>query len=190
VLTHLCEVLSRRPDIQDQMSTEINTVLERFNGEINHESTRDSEIPYTLGVIKEALRLFPSGIRSERMCTQDWSSKQHGISISKGTNVVIAAWAANRNPDVYESPDEFIPERWLPENKDKLNPYAFTTFGFGVRNCLGMRFAFEGLKLFVCNLIREFRIERRSDTEIAYKKGTAFLVVFEAPVNVDLVMRT
>jgi len=116
-LTHLFEVLSRRSDIQKKMQKELECSLEKVNGEINHESTRDSEIPYIVGVIKETLRLFPSVVRPGRMCTADWTSSEHDISISKRTRVIISAWAANRNPEVYESPEDFVPERWLPENK-------------------------------------------------------------------------
>jgi len=61
-------------------------------------SARENKIPYTLGVIKESLRLFPSAIRPEIVCTADWTTKeQGGMSNKKGTKIVIAAWAANRN---------------------------------------------------------------------------------------------
>lgn len=39
------------------------------------------------------------------------------------------------NPEYFENPEEFIPERWLKESK--YPTYAFTPFSAGPRNCLG-----------------------------------------------------
>ena len=60
--------------------------------------------------------------------------------------------------------------RWTPENKAKLNPYAYMPFGMGPRNCLAMRFGLEEVKLILCKLIKEFH----------------FFPVEETPVNIWL----
>ena len=44
-----------------------------------------------------------------------------------------------RMPELYSEPDEFIPERWDKENKDKLpSMFAHLPFGFGPRMCAGV----------------------------------------------------
>lgn len=48
--------------------------------------------------------------------------------------------------DNYTNPDQFIPERWLKTTTGELsyknaNPFAYLPFGFGTRNCIGMRIA-------------------------------------------------
>lgn len=48
---------------------------------------------------------------------------------------MITAWAVHRNENEYPDPEEYKPERFLPENKKEMNPYAFMTFGTGPRNC-------------------------------------------------------
>lgn len=196
-LSHLLLALANKPDIQEKMHTELLEALarrrqsdkgvEKDQPEIDHELIQDSEIPYITSCINESLRLAPPLGRPERICTKDWDYK--GISIKKGTVVMLAAWAANRNPMVYsDRPEEFVPERFLPENKGKLDPYGFSSFGFGPRNCIGMRFAYENLKLFTCNLVKNFRVEKRADTSMNYKPGTTVLLGFGS-LYLDLVQR-
>jgi len=50
------------------------------------------------------------------------------------------------------------------------------------------RFAYESMKLFLCNLVKEFRVELREDTKLNYKKGSTLLVAF-TPLYLDLVLR-
>ncbi|ODM91536.1 Cytochrome P450 3A4 [Orchesella cincta] len=187
VLSHFLLALAENPECQEKMHEEIMSVLKRKgNTEINHDTIHESEIPYIQACIYECLRLAPPLVRPERICTKDWSYK--GYSIKKGTRVMLAAWAANRNPEIYPNPESFKPERFLPENKGSLEPYAFTSFGFGPRNCIGMRFAYEDLKLFAANFAKDFRVEKRQDTEIKYKTGATLLMGF-SPLYVDLVKR-
>ncbi|CAL8117001.1 unnamed protein product [Orchesella dallaii] len=188
-LSHLLLHLADNPEIQEKMHEEVMSSLEKKGGKggIDHELIQESEIPYTTAVILETLRITPPLVRPERICTQDWTYK--GFSIKKGTHVLLASWAANRNPKVYpDDPEVFKPERFLAENKSGLDPYGFTAFGFGPRNCIGMRFGYENLKLFTCNLVKNFRVERRPDTEMKYKYGTYILLGF-SPLYFDLVKR-
>ncbi|CAL8102557.1 unnamed protein product [Orchesella dallaii] len=191
LLSHLLFYLADNPEVQEKMNAEVISALKKKEaggkGGIDHDLIQDSEIPYITACIMESLRLAPPVLRSERICTKDWSYK--GISIKKGTQVMLAAWPANRNPKVYpDEPEAFKPERFLPENKAGLEPYAFTAFGFGPRNCIGTRFAFESLKLFTCNLVKTFRVERRADTQLKYKGG-AYIMLGFSPLYLDLVKR-
>ncbi|ODM96045.1 Cytochrome P450 3A21 [Orchesella cincta] len=143
-LSHLLLALADNPACQEKMHGEIMSVLKRQgNAEINHDTIHESNIPFIQACIYESLRLAPPLLRPERICTKDWSHK--GYSIRKGTHIMLASWAANRNPEVYPDPEAFKPERFLPENKKTLEAFAFSSFGFGPRNCIGMRFAYENV---------------------------------------------
>ena len=135
-----------------------------------------------------SLRLYPTFIRPERVCTAEWSCREFGIRIPKGQVVMIASWAANRNPDVYDSPDEFRPDRFLPGNKASLNPYAFSSFGFGHRNCIGTRFAYESLRIGLATIFNEYRFEARSDTQLKFKPGVIMILQYE-PLYLEAVKR-
>lgn len=47
----------------------------------------------------------------------------------------------------FSQPNKFIPERWLKEPSDEVqsaksaHPFTYKPFGFGVRSCIGRRFA-------------------------------------------------
>lgn len=56
--------------------------------------------------------------------------------------------------------------RWAPENKDQRNPYAFLSFGAGPRNCIGMRFAMEELKIALFTLVRALRFFPVDETPV------------------------
>jgi len=91
---------------------------------------------------------------------------------------MIPSWAARRNPNIYERPDEFISERFLPDenNKVKLNPFAFTSFGFGHRSCIGVRHLYECMRMGISHLVKSFRFELREDTKVNFKPGMILLL--------------
>lgn len=196
VLCHLFLHMAENPEVQEKMHLELTKVMARKHGaesgskskdEIDHNLIQDSEIPYIIACINESMRLAPPIYRPERVCTKDWS--HNGISIKKDTVVMLAAWPANRNSKVYlDEPDKYKPERFLPENKTTLHPYAFSSFGFGPRRCIGMRFGYETLKIFVCYFVKNFRVEKRADTFLKYRPGSLIIVNLE-PLFLDLVQR-
>ena len=59
--------------------------------------------------------------------------------------------------------------RWSPENKSKLNSYAYMPFGMGPRNCVGMRFALEEIKITLCSLVQHFRFFAIEETPVRKK---------------------
>lgn len=46
-----------------------------------------------------------------------------------------------RNPQEFNNPDEFIPERWLRNEIREFSPFTSLPFGFGARSCVGRRVA-------------------------------------------------
>lgn len=56
--------------------------------------------------------------------------------------------------------------RFSPENKGNIQPCTFIPFGFGPRNCIGMRFALLSAKMALVRTLQEFRMEISPETEV------------------------
>lgn len=79
--------------------------------------------------------------------------------IPAGTNVIIALYAISRDPQYFDQPDEFIPERFLAtNNSSKKNSFAFVPFSAGPRNCIGQKFAMLEMKTFLYKLLRNYEL--------------------------------
>ena len=54
-----------------------------------------------------------------------------GYALPPGTIVSTQAWSMHRVPEVFPSPDTFLPERWMPLNgseaeEERLNMWVLT----------------------------------------------------------------
>ena len=62
-----------------------------------------------------------------------------GIKVKAGTSLVVPLFAIGRDPNLWDDPDEFIPERWLISDEPTRRPdeYMLPVFWAGPRLCLG-----------------------------------------------------
>jgi cytochrome P450 family 4 len=82
----------------------------------------------------ETLRLRPPAPGVDRAVAEDCELK--GYKMKKGYNVVLFFHPVHLDPNLWEKPLEFIPERWQKQQEDHLkHPYAFLPFNAGERNC-------------------------------------------------------
>ena len=188
-LTMLAYNLAKNPNIQNELIEEIDTLSHKFAGKLDHDALEGAEL--LTACITETVRLSPAFPRPDRLCTKDWSYNEDGksLSLKKGDLVLIPCWAANRNPDIFTDPEEFKPERFMGESRKKIHPYGMTSFGFGPRNCIGMRMAYEIVKIIICRILKDYRLEERNDTKLNLLAGFGFVTRWTDPIIVDLVKR-
>ena len=117
-----------------------------------------NQLPFTIAVIKEAMRLFPAG-SSTRSGEPGFFLVENGRQYpTDGCIVWSLHQAIHREPLYWPQPDTFLPERWLVPNGDPLYPVkgAWRPFEFGPRNCIGQELAMLELKLVMVMTLREF----------------------------------
>ncbi|KAL9116354.1 MAG: hypothetical protein Q9187_007120 [Circinaria calcarea] len=134
-----------------------------------------SKIPYTVGVIKEVLRLFPPA-SSVRGGEKGFSINVNGQQYpTEGFMVWSIHHAMGRDPRYWPHPDTFIPERWLVLEGDPLYPIkgAYRPFEFGPRNCIGQELATLEIKLIMAMSVRTFDVRADFETwdRLHPKKG-------------------
>ncbi|MBH5337777.1 cytochrome P450 [Streptomyces pactum] len=107
-------------------------------------------------VINESMRLFPPSPTIPRQAKKDALIGSH--TAPRGAMVMLNVAAIHRDPDVWERPDEFLPERFAGGTPGKG---TYLPFGAGAHMCIGKGFAMMEMSLLVENVVRKFEISLR-----------------------------
>ncbi|XP_042062199.1 cytochrome P450 736A117-like [Salvia splendens] len=111
---------------------------------------------YLKAVIKESLRLHPPfPLLLPRIATRDVKVK--GYDVAAGTVVMVSFWAIGRDPELWDEPDKFMPERFLNSSIDfKGADFELIPFGAGRRGCPGIAYSMAVIELLVANIVAKF----------------------------------
>ncbi|GGM17860.1 cytochrome P450 [Deinococcus aerophilus] len=110
-------------------------------------------------VLKETLRLHPPGWMGSRRLSRDL--EWNGVRLPRGALALYAPYLSARDPELWEGPTAFRPERW----EHKPPAWAYLPFGGGERLCLGMHLA-QMLILDVLSALPSLRAVRGDDTPV------------------------
>nr|AYM55615.1 cytochrome p450 [Croton stellatopilosus] len=145
--------LMKNPSAMQKAQEEVRrTVGEK--GFANEEDTQKLE--YMKAVIKETLRLQPVvPLLLPRESSQN--CRLEGYDIPCKTVVYVNAWAIGKDPQVWENPEEFCPERFMANSIDlKGNDFGLIPFGAGRRICPGIYMGLSTVELSLANLLYKF----------------------------------
>ncbi|XP_030034188.2 cytochrome P450 6B2 [Manduca sexta] len=153
--------LAKRPDIQEKVLEEVDTYIKKYNNKLNYNVV--SELPYLDACIDEALRFYPvlSSLNREAMADYTFPT---GLKVEKGMRIHIPVYHLQRDPKYFPEPEVFRPERFLGEEKLKINPHVYMPFGGGPRFCIGMRFAKMQMLAGLVTILKNYRVEMDSST--------------------------
>ncbi|HYO53614.1 cytochrome P450 [Archangium sp.] len=139
-------MLARHPDVQARLHAEVDAVLGgRAPGYADL-----ARLPYSLQVLKETLRLYPSAFFFARAPLKDIVVE--GYQFRQNQFLAICPYVHHRNPEYFPDPERFDPERFTPENEKKLPRNAYMPFGTGPRVCIGQFFALLEAHLTVAHM--------------------------------------
>ena len=133
----LFELLSH-PDVYEKAKEEVMSVASGNDGVISYAEIHN--LPYLNAVIQEALRLHPgvlsrmARISPEKDMVYHDGKRQKTFVLPAGTPASMTTLISHTDPEAFEAPYEYRPQRWI-ENQ-KLNR-AIIAFSRGSRNCVG-----------------------------------------------------
>jgi len=117
------------------------------------------ESEFTDAAIKESLRLRPPVIAAGRVTAK--TVDLGPWRIPEGVRIWTPMSLIQRDPDAYENPNEFRPERFI---EGKPPAYMWIPFGGGVRRCLGAPFALLEMRIVVQNVLSQLKLTPLSET--------------------------
>ncbi|KAI1853974.1 hypothetical protein JX266_001115 [Neoarthrinium moseri] len=104
-------------------------------------------------IIKEALRISYGVMHRLPRISPDVPIQYKQYTIPTGIPVGMSSYLMQSDPDVYSSPSEFIPERWIGEVTPAMNR-NYVPFAKGSRNCLGIHLAMAEVTYALAALFR------------------------------------
>lgn len=148
--------LARHPEFQEKAQREIDSIM-------NTKSVKTVEwndlpkFEYLTMCIKESLRLHPPVHLISRQLTKPTLIENHLAPID--TTIDINIWNLHHNPSVWgDNVMTYDPNRFLPDNMVKMDPFAFLPFSAGPRNCIGQHFAMNEMKTTVALILYNFKL--------------------------------
>jgi cytochrome P450 len=163
-LTWSIFLLSQAPEIREAVEAEVDACTS--SGPLAPAMLKT--LVWTQAVIEEALRLYPPApMIGRRALAEDVLG---GERFPSGTTVVIAPWVVHRHERLWEAPDFFRPERFLPDARGRIPRFAYLPFGAGPRVCIGMGFALQETIVLLTKLLQRLRFERVDDRPISLRQ--------------------
>ncbi|XP_011500618.1 PREDICTED: cytochrome P450 4C1-like [Ceratosolen solmsi marchali] len=147
-------MIGNNQNVQIKLQEELKEIFTTDNEPITIQKLE--KLQYMDRVIKEVLRLYPSISSFDRLV--DSNVVIDNYFIPKGIAVRLHIYQLHHDPEVWEDPETFNPDRFLPENNAQRHPYAYVPFSAGPRNCIGQKFAILEIKIALTVILRKWHI--------------------------------
>ncbi|KAG4156169.1 hypothetical protein ERO13_D03G157200v2 [Gossypium hirsutum] len=157
--------LMQHPEMMEKVKKELNDVIGVNN---TVEEFHLPNLRYLNAVIKETFRLHPVLPLLVPRCSAR-SLTVGGYTIPKGSRVFLNTWSIHRDPNIWDNPMEFQPERFLNE-PGKLdfrgNDFRYLPFGSGRRKCPGINLGEKMLSFILASLLHSFEWKLPQDEKV------------------------
>ncbi|HLF87324.1 MAG TPA: cytochrome P450 [Anaerolineales bacterium] len=151
-------------------------------------------LEYTRRVAYEALRLYPPAWIQGREAVED--DEIGGYHIPAGSYIVMNQFGVHRHPDFWKNPNDFDPDRFLPERSQDRPRFAYSPFGGGPRQCIGNELALMETQIVLSIVAQQYRPRMIPDfpvelePEVTLKPRNGLKVILEktpllSPVRLD-----
>ncbi|XP_030012535.1 cytochrome P450 1B1 [Sphaeramia orbicularis] len=178
-------ILVKYPDMQVRLQQEVDKVVDRNR----LPSIEDQpHLPYVMAFIYEVMR-FTSFVPLTIPHSTVTDTSIMGYTVPKNTVVFINQWSINHDPELWEHPETFDPERFLRDgvlNKDKAS--SVLIFSLGKRRCIGEELSKLQLFLFTSVITHQCNVsaDPSNPPKLEYNYG---LTLKPLPFSIEVLLR-
>ncbi|XP_046966878.1 cytochrome P450 6k1-like [Vanessa cardui] len=191
LMTYITYELAHNPGIQEKLYQELIEAAQR-NGSRDFDMEVLSELTYLNCVVKEALRKYLPMGWLDRIAEKDYRIDDK-LTIEAGTVVYINSVGMHFDPQYFPEPYKFDPDRFLPENRNKIEPFSYLPFGDGPRFCIGKRFGLLAVRMGLVAMLLNYKVAPYPDTpkpaDIKISTRTIWYIAGE-PMHVQFIPRS
>lgn len=154
-------LLSQHPVEEARLHAELDAVL-------GGRTPTQEDLPklaYARRVVEESMRVYPTapGLSSRVALADD---EICGVKVRKGDQIAIAPWLLHHHRRLWDEPNRFDPDRFLPERSAGRPRFAYMPFGAGPRVCIGQVLAMNEAVLILASLAQRYRLRLAPDQEV------------------------
>ncbi|KAL3425116.1 cytochrome P450 ClCP1 [Phlyctema vagabunda] len=156
LLSGLTHQLLMNPKVLKTLTNEVRTA---FAAEEDINFIEVGKLKYLMACLEEALRFYPAAPEAFPRRTKV-GEEFYGQWVPAETTVSVYHYAAYHSTEHFFLADQFIPERWLGDERFKNDhKNMMQPFSFGPRNCLGKNLAIVEMRLVLSRLIYRYDLE-------------------------------
>lgn len=166
-LAWVFHALGEHPHVEARLHDELQTVL----GERAPQFGDLRQLTYTQMLVKETMRLFPANPIIGRQAKDD--DEIAGFHIPAGSFITLSPYLAHRDPESWEDPLRFDPERWAPERPEPAR-FTYYPFGGGARQCIGKGIAMTVIPLAIATIAQRYLFRALPDFVVEHDLKVTF----------------
>ncbi|KAL0870362.1 hypothetical protein ABMA27_005372 [Loxostege sticticalis] len=179
--------LAHNPDVLKKVQKNIDEVLSKHNNKLSYEAVKD--MTYLEWTFKEGMRLFPSLGYLNRKCVRKYTFPELNLTIDKDVMISIPLQGLHTDPQYFDNPLEFRPERFDPQNSKSLNKFVYLPFGEGPRACIGERLGLMQSIAGMAAILSKFDVEPAPGTSMQVKVEGKLDIVQSVEGGIPLILR-
>ena len=174
--------LTRNPEMLDKLRQEI---LEIYDQEEHASIESLNKMDWLTSLLKETLRLYnPVGVGAgSKQAIEDHIIGD--IKIQKGAVVMSSFIDSQFDPKYFEEPLKCHPQRWADKTCGQ-EPYVYTPFWAGPRNCIGQHFAMIEAKVILCEFVKKFDFSLKDGYKLTLSVNKAYGPTDDMPMHLKV----
>jgi cytochrome P450 len=159
-LTWAFYFLDQHPEVMAKLQAEVDSVLD---GRLPTLADLP-QLPYTMMVIKETMRVEPTVSAFPRLIVDDL--ELGGYRLRAGSIVMLPPYVLHHDARWWSQPDVFDPTRFDAHNEPNIPKYAYLPFGGGPRVCIGNHFALMEAQILLAVIVSHYNVRLAPGTQV------------------------